>query len=390
MGKFIDSLNRIFGDKQVVQKVEEKEVVKETLPTTENKGNETISFQNIKSYFFKKKDGNVLNTQTTVTSTTTTKIVEPKIKVFAPVQQLKDEHYTVKSTVSGIQYEEKQILLKATGINLSFGKKRVKGKLVNEKIILRDVNLEIRDVVRPNVQQGQVVAIVGQSGMGKSQLFKILAGLSEIPREESEILSNRELSGQVLIGRDLKDVQAGDVGVITQDYLMFNHRTIQGNFELSVAKNKSLSDNDKKNLISMYVDKFNLTEHLDKYPLQLSGGQQQRAAIIQQIVRGNDYLLLDEPFSGLDFKMIEKTLAVLSSISMENEDRTLIIVSHDISTACSISDHVFILGMEEGKPGATIKRKIDLMERDLAWHDFKTIRKNPAFLQTIEEIESLI
>jgi len=140
----------------------------------------------------------------------------------------------------------------------------------------------------------------------------------------------------------------------------------------------------------MYVDKFNLSEHLDKYPMQLSGGQRQRAAIIQQVLRGADNLLLDEPFSGLDGKMITKTLAVLSSISMENEDRTLIIVSHDIATACSISDHVFILGAEEGKPGATIKRKIDLMERDLAWHDLKTIKKNPVFLQTIEEIESLI
>ena len=224
----------------------------------------------------------------------------------------------------------------------------------------------------------------------KSQLFKVLAGLSEIPKKKSERVSGRELTGQVLIGRELKEVKAGDVGVITQDYLMFNHRTVQGNFDRAIAKNHSLNDKDKQNLTNMYVDKFNLTEHLEKYPLQMSGGQRQRAAIVQQLLCGGDFILFDEPFSGLDVKMIKKTLAVLKSVSMENEDRTLIIVSHDIATSCSISDHVFILGMEEGKPGATIKKKIDLMERDLAWHDENTIRKNSVFIQTIEEIESLI
>lgn len=379
--KFINFINGVFGDKTPAPKPDSAETIKEVPPTKED-SKESISFKEIKSIFsLHKKTGETLNTKTTVTSTTETNVTKPTdISVFAPVAQLKQEHYVVKTTASGLQYEEKELLLKATGINLSY----------DDKIILRDVNFEIKDVVRPGVQQGQVVAIVGQSGVGKSQLLKILAGLTEIPRNKSEKIKGRELTGQVLIGRGLKDVVSGDVGVITQDYLMFNHRTIQGNFNLAVAKNHTVSEKDKPDLIKMYVDKFSLSEHLNKYPLQMSGGQRQRASIIQQVLRGAENLILDEPFSGLDIKMIAKTLSVLSSISMENEDRTLIIVSHDIATACSISDHVFILGAEEGKPGATIKRKIDLMERDLAWHDLKTIKKNPVFLQTIEEIESLI
>ena len=227
--------------------------------------------------------------------------------------------------------------------------------------------------------------------MGKTQLFKILAGLNPIPTKKSERIEGMDLSGQVLIGKSLKPVEAGDVGVITQDYLMFNHRTISGNFKLSVSKNQTYtSQKDREDLIKMYVEKFNIGDRLDNYPLQLSGGQRQRAAIIQQLLCGGDFLLFDEPFSGLDVKMIRKTLPVLKSVSMENEERTLIVVSHDIATACSIADHVFILGLEEGKAGATIKKKIDLMERDLAWHDEILIRKNQIFLETIEEIENLI
>ena len=394
-GKFIQIVNSIFGDKQKKEVTPPKnnanEEVKEQAPTsTDNK--ETISFDEIKSVFsFKKKPGVVVNTKTTVTSTTTTTNTNSaEVKVHEPVNQLQEEHYEVRTTNSGLQYEEKQILLKATDINLTYGGEWKDGHLVGGKVILRNVNMEIRDIVRPNMQQGQIVSIIGQSGMGKTQLFKILAGLHEIPKTKSERVKGREITGQVLIGRELKDVQAGDVGVITQDYLMLNHRTVRSNFQRAISKNHTVKGKDANDLINMYVDKFNLSEQLDKYPLQLSGGQRQRAAIVQQLLPGGDFILFDEPFSGLDIKMIKKTLAVLKSVSVESEDRTLIIVSHDIATSCSISDHVFILGLEGDIPGATIKKKIDLMERDLAWHDENTIKKNPVFIQTIEEIESLI
>lgn len=377
---FIKFANKLFGYDQTSPKPDSSESIKEKMPTKE-KNKESISFEEIKSFFsFKKKSGEVLNTKTTVTSTTTTEVLKSSIPIHPPVEQIKPEHFVLKTTQSGVQYQQKEILLKASNINLSYG----------DKVILRDVNLEVRDVVRPGVQQGQIISIVGQSGMGKTQLFKILAGLNEIPTKESERVSGRELTGQVLIGRDLHNVNAGDVGVITQDYIMFNHRTVIANFNLAVAKNNAFKDKDKDDLIKMYTDKFNLSEHLKKYPMQMSGGQRQRAAIVQQLLCGGDFILFDEPFSGLDIKMIKKTLAVLKSVSMENEDRTLIIISHDIATSCSISDHVFILGAEVGKPGATIKKKIDLMERDLAWKDENKIRKDQTFLSTIEEVEEII
>ena len=79
---------------------------------------------------------------------------------------------------------------------------------------------------------------------------------------------------------------------------------------------------------------------------------------------------------------------MLLQVSLSDELKTLIIVSHDIETSVAISDTVFILGREKGKPGATIKQEIDLIERDLAWH--KEVKKEPAFVETIEEIKACL
>ena len=118
----------------------------------------------------------------------------------------------------------------------------------------------------------------------------------------------------------------------------------------------------------------------------MSGGQKQRVSIIQQMLNGTDFLLLDEPFSGLDILVLDKVVDLLLSVSVSDDHKTLIIVSHDIGTSVAISDTVYILGTQEGKPGATIKKEIDLCERDLAWH--KNIRTEKAFMDTLQEIKA--
>jgi polar amino acid transport system ATP-binding protein/sulfate transport system ATP-binding protein/NitT/TauT family transport system ATP-binding protein len=97
---------------------------------------------------------------------------------------------------------------------------------------------------------------------------------------------------------------------------------------------------------------------------------------------------LDEPFSGLDVCVLDKVVELLLQVSLSDELKTLIIVSHDIATAVAISDTVFILGQEEGQPGATIKKEIDLIERDLAWK--KDIKKEKNFIDTVEEIKACL
>jgi ABC-type sulfate/molybdate transport systems ATPase subunit len=94
----------------------------------------------------------------------------------------------------------------------------------DDKVILRGVNAEIRDIIRPGMTQGQVVGFLGPSGVGKTQLFRIIAGL------------NKPTSGAVFINSDTESVRAGEVGVVAQNYPLFEHRTVLGNLLLAASK----------------------------------------------------------------------------------------------------------------------------------------------------------
>lgn len=256
-----------------------------------------------------------------------------------------------------------QVLLQVKDVQLSY-----------DRPVLRDINFCIKDIVRPGYQQGQVVTLIGRSGIGKTQLFKILSGLQ------------KPTSGLVTI-HDNQPVKAGDMGVIFQNYYLFEWRTVYQSLLLAARKNKSLQGQEK-HAIEQYAEQFQLTGHLHLYPQQLSGGQRQRVSIMQQLLKGSNFILLDEPFSGLDVCMLDKAVELLLQVSLSDELKTLIIVSHDIENSVAISDTVFILGDEPGKPGATIKKEIDLIERDLAWQ--KNIKKEKKFLDTIEEIKACL
>ncbi|MFL5729781.1 MAG: ATP-binding cassette domain-containing protein [Cytophagaceae bacterium] len=261
-------------------------------------------------------------------------------------------------------YSKEQLILKAENVNLKY----------EDKQILRDVNFEVHNITRPNMQQGQVVSLVGRSGIGKTQLFKILSGL------------NKPNTGQVKIDTDQHEVVPGEVGIVPQNYILFNHRTVGENLMLALEYSGSkTSEKAKNDLINQYAADFDLKEHLKKYPMQLSGGQRQRVSIIQQVLTGNKFILLDEPFSGLDILMVDKVVDLLLKISTLNEMNTLIIVSHDIENSLAISDTAFILARQEGKEGATITEKIDLIELGYAWNP--DIRKNEGFQKLVDSIK---
>lgn len=244
-------------------------------------------------------------------------------------------------------------LLTIDGLNLAFG----------DKLILRDINLAINNVIRPGLQQGQVVALLGPSGIGKTQLFRCIAGLQKFS------------SGKILITPEQIPVKSGSVGVVQQAYPLLAHRTVQGNLEL-VSK-------DKKRISDLLV-RFNLDVHAQKYPIQLSGGQRQRIAIIQQMLQTNHFLLMDEPFSGLDIIAKDKVCGLISEVSSVDELNTTIFTTHDLESSVAIADHIWMLGREEGKLGATVIKQIDLIERGLAWD--KNIQNNPAYWSTVHEL----
>lgn len=263
-----------------------------------------------------------------------------------------------------MNYTKNEVLLDVKDVSLRY-----------DKPILRDVNFTIRNIVRPGLDQGQVVSLIGRSGVGKTQLFRILAGLIQPD------------TGSILIGVEQQAVEAGQVGIVPQNYLLFNHRSIHDNLRLAM-KHVTLESKEKDALIQDYAAKFDLTEHLKKYPQQLSGGQRQRVSIIQQVLTGNRFILLDEPFSGLDALMIDKVMDLLGRVATLHEWNTLVIVSHDVENSLAISDTAFILAREKDKEGATITETLDLIEMGLAWNP--GIRENAHFQQVVSQIKHKI
>jgi ABC-type nitrate/sulfonate/bicarbonate transport system ATPase subunit len=239
--------------------------------------------------------------------------------------------------------------------------------------ILRDVSAEILEIKRAD-SKGQVVGFLGPSGIGKTQLFRIIAGL------------NKPTSGQVVLDGGTP-VHPGLVGVVAQNYLLFEHRTVMSNLMLAANRKDPKTAHDK---VMGYLEEFELTNQRHLYPAQLSGGQRQRVAILQQIVCSCHFLLMDEPFSGLDLLMLEKTTALIQKVANMDEFNTIIVVSHDVSAVCSVADHVWLLGRERDTqgniiPGARIMQVYDLVERDLCWHP--EIITQPSFVGFVAEVK---
>lgn len=275
------------------------------------------------------------------------------------------------SLIAHMEYvhTRQECILKIDNVSLLFG----------EKVVLQNVNAEIKNIVRPGLTQGQIVGFLGPSGIGKTKLFEIMAGLL------------RPTSGQVFAGFSQKPVSAGMMGVVQQNYPLFNHRTVFGN--LNVAAAKTIPDAQKrKDRIYDVLDRFHLRQHATMYPAQLSGGQKQRIAIAQQLLCSENFLLMDEPFSGLDINMVEEVSEMILEIANSHELNTIIIVSHDIVSTSAISDTLWIMGRDRDAhnnitPGSKIKHTFDLVERGLAWRP--DIKKNPKFTELINEVRDL-
>ena len=245
----------------------------------------------------------------------------------------------------------------------------------DDKVILRDVNAEIRDIVRDDCTQGQVVGFLGPSGIGKTQLFRIIAGL------------NQPTSGRVLVNSTLTPVKAGMVGVVAQNYPLFENRTIFSNLMLAAKQTEKNTDAAHEKVVK-YLKRLDMLECSPLYPAQISGGQRQRIAIVQQLLCSEHFLLMDEPFSGLDLVMEAKVCELVNEIACLDELNTIIVVTHDVTAAATVADHLWLMGRDRDAgghiiPGARIQETYDLIDRDLCWHP--GITNSTAFLEFVRE-----
>lgn len=188
------------------------------------------------------------------------------------------------------------------------------------------------------VNKGEFVAIVGPSGCGKSTLLSIIAGLNE-PE-----------SGDIL----LKTTNKKRIGYMLQQDHLFEWRTIMKNILLGPEINKTLTK-DKEMLALKLLRDYGLYKFKDKKPGELSGGMKQRAALIRTMVMEPELLLLDEPFSALDYQTRLMVSGDIGKI-IKNTGITAILITHDLSEAISLADRVIVLS----KRPATVKTEIPI------------------------------
>lgn len=180
-----------------------------------------------------------------------------------------------------------------------------------------------------SMREGEFMAVIGPSGCGKTTVLSLAAGLI------------RPSSGEIAVRGKSAEKSAGKFGYMLQKDELFPWRTIEKNIVLPLEiKRKNTAENREKALA--LAKKYGLGDFLSYYPDQLSGGMRQRAALIRTLAPDPEILLLDEPFSALDY---QTRLSVCNDVYniIRCEKKTALLVTHDISEAISLADRILVL-----------------------------------------------
>lgn len=232
---------------------------------------------------------------------------------------------------------DKKEVLKFENVSLTYHTKD------GETLALKDINF--------SVYEKEFVAIVGPSGCGKTTILSLIAGILQ-PSTGHIYLDGQDINEK----KKSKDV---DIGYMFQRDQLFDWRSIWKNVTIGIEIQKKKKDTELLNRVSNLIDKYGLGNFKNSKPTELSGGMRQRVALIRTLALNPKILLLDEPFSALDF---QTRLNVCDNVSeiISNEKKTAVLVTHDISEAVSMADRVIILSTRPG----TVKKivEIDLKE----------------------------
>lgn len=200
-------------------------------------------------------------------------------------------------------------------------KKVLELKNVSKSFFTMDGEIKVLDKISFSINHGEKVAIVGPSGCGKSTILNLISNL--IKPSSGDIVTN------------------GDVGYMFQRDYLLAWRSVYKNITLGLEIKGKISKEKKKQIIEL-LKKYDLYEFKDRYPHELSGWMRQRVALIRTLVMEPEILLLDEPFSSLD---AQSKLLVNEDVYkiVSKEEKTVILVTHDISEAIAFCDKIIVL-----------------------------------------------
>lgn len=187
-----------------------------------------------------------------------------------------------------------------------------------------------------DINEGEVVCVVGPSGSGKSTLIRCINRLEDF--DDTSVVK--------ISGVDVRQDKAAraEVGMVFQSFNLFPHMTIRQNIVLAPMRVKQLSEQEASVIAQDLMQKVGIEAQADKYPSQLSGGQQQRVAIARALAMGPRVMLFDEPTSALDPEMVGEVLDVMRKLAESGV--TMLVVTHEMGFARQVADHVIF--MDEG------------------------------------------
>lgn len=243
-------------------------------------------------------------------------------------------------------------------------------RLVVENVSKSFGDKKVLESVSLTLEEGEIVCILGASGVGKSTLFHIISGLL-MPDEGRVLLDGEDVTGK-----------PGKISYMLQKDMMLPYKTVLDNVALPLII-KKMSGEGKigpwrrirtaREKAAAYFEEFGLSGYEKKYPAQLSGGMRQRAALLRTYLFSQEVALLDEPFSALDTitkgKMHQWYLSIMEEIHMST-----LFITHDMDEAIILSDRIYILG---GTP-AVIQDEITVSGKKPGAEEFKI---SPEFLE---------
>lgn len=212
-------------------------------------------------------------------------------------------------------------------------------KYFGKNEVLKGIDLE--------VNEGEVVCVIGPSGSGKSTMLRCI-NLLEVPTNGKITVDGYEITSKKA---DLNKIRR-NIGMVFQQFNLFPHLTVEQNITMAPIDAKIMTKSEAKKKAKELLDRVGLAEKINAYPQSLSGGQQQRVAIARALAMKPDIMLFDEPTSALDPEMVGEVLAVMKELAAEG--MTMIVVTHEMGFAREVSDRVIFIDegiiMEQGTP----------------------------------------